>query len=179
MTSEEVYKTWRSTIEAPDDSLFYCHPSLESILLGLSIFVLTPQPSLGKLGKAEPLKILHLQVPRLITAWIDEDDETFEALFPTVITVCESYMMTGIAFAKKYPLKHKIIQELMAFFALAIPSGGDMNPTLAEELLDDLTTDGRSIYSDKVKAFGLKLLLLARKYDLDVPAGELNRLNGW
>jgi hypothetical protein len=58
MTAEEVYTNWHSTLKKPNDSLFYYHPSLERILLGLAIFVLTPQPALSKLGKAEPLSSL-------------------------------------------------------------------------------------------------------------------------
>ena len=38
--------------------------------------------------------------------------------------------------------------------------GGDMDNSLANELLDDLSTDGREIYFDKINAFSLKLQLL-------------------
>lgn len=38
--------------------------------------------------------------------------------------------------------------------------GGDMDNSLANELLDDLSTDDREIYFDKINAFSLKLQLL-------------------
>lgn len=44
MTPEQVYNQWRSTLKEPDDSLFYYHPSLERILLGFAIFVLSSRP---------------------------------------------------------------------------------------------------------------------------------------
>lgn len=36
---------------------------------------------LPQLGKAEMLVILHLQVPDLVTYWIDDDGEGFKTLF--------------------------------------------------------------------------------------------------
>ena len=57
--------------------------------------------------------------------------------------------------------------------------GGDMNDSLANELLDGLSTDGREIYSDKIKAFALKLQLLVKRYGMDIPVRELEHLNGW
>jgi hypothetical protein len=137
---EETYNNWRTTLHKPDDSLFYYHPSLERILLGLSIFVLTPQPAFTKLGNVRQLRILHTQVPSLITAWIDEDNATFSR---------------------------------------AIACGGDMSPALADELLDDLTTNGREISSDKIKAFGTKVLALTREYGFDIPLSKMNEVNGW
>ena len=53
-----------------------------------------------------------------------------------------------------------------------------MDNSLANELLDDLTTDGREIYSDKIKAFALKLQLLVKRYGMDIPVRELEHLNG-
>jgi hypothetical protein len=179
MTPEEVYTNWRSTLKNPDDSLFYYHPSLERILLGLAIFVLTPQPALSKLGKAEPLKLLHLEVPLLITVWIDKDEATFKDYFKFVMTISEGYMLAAAAYQKKYPSKRKVINEVMQFFACAIAYGGDMNPTLADELLDDLSTDGREIHSEKIKAFGTKLLALTKEYGLDIPIPVAYKLNGW
>jgi hypothetical protein len=178
-TLEETYTHWRATLHEPDDSLFYYHPSMERILLGLAIFVLTPQPALGKLGKAEPLKILHLQVPDLITAWIDEDEKHFETLFKLIMMLSENYLTAAAAYGRKYPSRRKNIEEVMAFFAQAVACGGDMTPALAEELLDDLTTDDHRIYSDKIKAFGSKLWAIAHKYGMDYPPAELTRLNGW
>jgi hypothetical protein len=179
MTPAEVYDKWQSTITQPSDSLFYYHPDLERILLGLALFVLTPQPALNKLGKAEPLKILHLQLPGLITAWIDDDGESFETQFSKLMPIAEAYLRIASAFRQKYPARSKAIEEVMAFYANAVASGGDMSPAIAEALLDDLTTDGRKIHSAKIASFGLKLLALTRQYSVDIPNSRMNELNGW
>jgi hypothetical protein len=162
MTPEEVYNKWHSALKQPDDSMFYYHPNVERILLGLSIFVLTPQPAFGKLGKAEPLKILHSYVPDLITAWIDGKDDTFESMFDMTLTVSEAYLTAASGYMQKYPSKRKAITEIMKFFVNATGIAGDMKPTLAEDLLDALSTDGAKIYSDKVAACGTRLLALTR-----------------
>jgi hypothetical protein len=177
MSFEEVYKNWRSTLNKPDDSLFFYHPNLERVLLGLSIFVLTPQPALNKLGKAKPLKILHYQVPDLITAWIDNNEEVFEKTFSMVMKVAESYLMGTSAYGRKFPSKHKTVMEIGAFYAHATSCGGDLTPALAEELLNDLSTDGEKIYSDKIANFGSKLLALTHKYGIDIPLSMINDLN--
>ena len=61
----------------------------------------------------------------------------------------------------------------------ACSCGGDMNDSLADELLDDLSTDGREIYSDKIRAFALKLQLFLKRHGMDIPVRELEHLNGW
>jgi hypothetical protein len=179
MTPEEVFEDWKSGLKTPDDSSFYYHKSLDRIILGLAIFVLTPQPNLAKLGKAESLKILHLQVPDLVTAWIDEDDETFESMFKRVMMVADNYMVAGGALARKNPAKGKVIIPILEFYAAATASAGDMTPALAEELLDDLSTDGDKIYSDKIASFGNRMMLLVKKYGIDIPLDKMCEVNGW
>ena len=61
----------------------------------------------------------------------------------------------------------------------ACSCGGDMNDSLVDELLDDLSTDDREIYSDKIKAFAPKLQLLVKLYGMDIPVRGLERLNDW
>lgn len=61
----------------------------------------------------------------------------------------------------------------------ACSCGGDIDNSLADELLDDLSTDGREIYSDKIKAFAHKLQLFLKRYGMDIPVRELEHLNGW
>ena len=58
-------------------------------------------------------------------------------------------------------------------------TGGDMNQTLADELLDDLETDGDDIYSDKIREYGERLLFLTQHHGIDIPINDFNRLNGW
>lgn len=179
MTIEETYNNWRSSLKKPDDSIFYYHRNVEIILLGLAIFVISSRPLLKKLGKAKMLGILHLQVPDLITAWIDEDEATFEQLFPMVMTISEGLIPCCIAAEKEYPSSKKAIRTFAHLLANATGAGGDMKPALADELLDDLSTDGREIYSDKIEKFGNNLLFLTQRYGIDIPSHLWHSLIGW
>lgn len=179
MTIEETYKAWRSSLKRPNDSIFYYHKDLERILLSLAIFVIASRPVTAKLGKAEMLKILHLQVPDLITAWIDEDEATFEQLFPMVMTVAEGYTPAGVGAETKYPSNKKAVRMMAYLLANACGAGGDMDNTLADELLDDLSTDGDEIYSDKIKVFGTRLLILTKNHGIDIPLSLWHSLIGW
>ena len=69
-------------------------------------------------------------------------------------------------------------QALLNKLGHSCSCGGDMDDSLANELLNDLSTDGREIYSDKIKAFSLKLQLLVKRYCMDIPISELEHLNG-
>ena len=178
-TPEQIYSEWRSSLKSPDDSLFYYHPDLERILLGLSIYAIASRPLVKDLGKAESLKILNIYITDLITAWIDEDDDAFKTMFDMTMTVAEAYIPCLMAAEKEYPSKKRLIRKLGMLYANAVSAGGDMSPTLAENLLDDLTTDGKQLHSDKIKKFGDELLTLIRIHGMDIPPSALNRLNGW
>lgn len=84
-----------------------------------------------------------------------------------------------MAAEEKYPSKKRQIRKLGMLYGNAVSAGGDMSPGLAETLLDDLSTDGKQIYSDKIKKFGDDLLSLIRLHGMDIPPSSLNRLNGW
>lgn len=176
---EKIYTEWRSALSSPDDSIFYYHSDMERILLGLSIFAISSSPLVKDLGKAESLKILNIYIPDLITAWIDEDGDAFKTMFGLTMTVAEAYIPALIAAEKEYPSKKRKLRKLGALYANAVSAGGDMNPVLAESLLDDLTTDGKHIYSDKIKKFGASLLHLIQLHGIDIPIPLLNHLNGW
>lgn len=179
MTIEETYKEWRSLLKSPDDSLFYYHKDLGRILLGLAIFVIASRPLFQKLGKAEAMKILPIYIVGLISAWIDEDDESFETMFKATMTVAEAYVIAGQAFSKSYPSKAKTIRSIQNLYGVSVSIGGDMSDYLAEELLDDLSTDGNQLYSDKIQALGSKLLFLNRQYGMDIPSSKLSLLMDW
>ena len=57
---EQVYKGWRSSLKSPDDSIFYYHPDLGRILLGLSIYTLSSEPLIQKLSNLEHLSVLNI-----------------------------------------------------------------------------------------------------------------------
>lgn len=178
-TSEQVYTEWRSSLTKPDDSIFYYHPDLERILLGLSIFAINSGPLLQNLGKAESLKLLNIYTTDLITAWIDEDDEAFKTMFDLTMTMAEAYIPCLMGAEHEYPSKKKHLRKLAAFFSYAVATGGDMTPALAESLLDDLSTDGHELHSAKIKDFGSKLLTLLQLHGPDIPVPAINHLNGW
>lgn len=176
---EQVYKEWRSSLKSPDDSIFYYHPDLERILLGLSIYTLSSEPLIQKLRNLEHLSVLNIYTTELITAWIDEDGDAFEKLFQLTMTVAEAYLIGWAAAGKSQPSKKKETIKLGNFFTYAVASGGDMNPKLAQSLLDDISTDSKKIYSPKIQEFGTKLLKLMQIYGPDIPPASLSSLNGW
>ena len=178
-TPEQVYTAWRSSLNAPDDSLFYYHPDLERILLGLSIYAIASRPLVKDLGKAESLKLLNIYITDLITAWIDEDDDTFKTMFNMTMTIAEAYIPTLIAAEERYPSKKKLLRKLSIVYAHAVASGGDMSPSLAEALLEDLSTDGKQPYSSKIEKFGSELITLIQTHGMDIPPYRLHHLNGW
>lgn len=165
-TPEQVYSEWRSSLTKPDDNTFYYHPDLERILLGLSIFAIASRPLMQNLGKAEALKLLNIYTTDLMTAWIDEDDETFEAMFDLTVTMAESYIPCLMGAEHEYPSKKKHLKKLATFFSYAVATGGDMTPALAESLLESPSTDGHKLHSSKIKDFGSKLLTLLQLHGM-------------
>ena len=179
MTIKQIYANWRTTLKEPDDSLFYYHPNLERILLGFAIFVLSSKPLLQKLGKAECLTLLHKYIPDLITAWIDEDEKAFETMWPLTMTVAEIYTHAAFAAADEYPSKKRQIKKLAIFYGNAVAIAGDMEEAKATALLDNLSTDGSLLYSDKITAFGNQILFLTTQYGMDIPPAKLAQLIDW
>ncbi|MCM1142957.1 MAG: hypothetical protein NC453_30705 [Muribaculum sp.] len=179
MTIEQTYNNWRASLKEPDDSLFFYHPNLERILLGLAIFEIASRPLFQKLGKAEALRILPIYIVGLISAWIDEDDESFETMFKATMPVAEAYVIGAQAFSKSYPSKERVIKRLAMFYANAVAIAGDMNEAKAIALLDDLSTDGNQLYSDKITGFGNDILFLTTQYGMDIPPTKLALLMGW
>lgn len=179
MTIEQTYNDWRAKLKEPDDSLFYYHPNMEHILLGFAIFVLSSKPILQKLGKAECLTLLHRYIPDLITAWIDEDEKAFETMWPLTMTVAEIYTRVAFAFADEYPSKSRQIKKLAIFYGNAVAIAGDMSEAKATDLLEDLSTDGTNLYSDKITDFGNDLLFQTTQYGMDIPPSKLAQLMGW
>lgn len=178
MTPEEVYTNWYKSLKSPDESIFYYHKGVERILLSLVTFVISSSQIASKLGKAEMLRILHVQVPDLIIAWIDEDEETFATLFQMIMIVSEGYAPAAMMAERKYATNKKAIRTMAYLFVNACGACGDMSPELADELIEDLSTDGIDIYSDKIKKFGEDLLFLTRSHGVDIPPHLLLPLIG-
>lgn len=174
-----TYNEWRSSLKDPDDSIFYYHSDLDRILLGLAIFSISSIPLVRNLGKLKSLTLLHIYTKDLITAWIDEDDDSFKSMFGLTITIAEAYFPCIIAAEKQYPSRKKLLRKLVELYGTAISAGGDMAPSLAEILIDDLSTDGEKLYSDKIKKYGEELLALVKVHGMNIPPSLMNRLNNW
>lgn len=96
-----------------------------------------------------------------------------------VMTVAEGYTPAAISAEKKYPASKKAVRMMAYLLANVSGAGSDMNGTLADELLDDLSTDGKEIFSDKIKAFGMRLLILTKNHSIDIPIPQWHSLICW
>lgn len=150
MNPLETYNQWRANLKQPDDSIFYYHPSLERIVLGCAMYQIASRPLLAKLGKAESLTINNIYINDMITAWIDEDGENFDFVFNRLMTLMEAFNLTSFAMQKRYPGKKKVINQLQYTFTFWVAVAGDIGEERANELLDDITTDGHRIESEKI-----------------------------
>ena len=146
---ERIYRQWKKTLRKPDDSIFYYHPSLERIILGLTMYAIASRPYISKLGKAESLTIYNFYINELVTEWIDETDG-FEYLFTTLMTLSDAFPYASQGFASQHPGLRKVICNLQYTFCYWTSVAGDMSQEKADELLDDISTDGKRIDSEKI-----------------------------
>ena len=146
---EQIYCQWKKTLRKPDDSIFYYHPSLERIILGLTMYAIASRPYISKLGKAESLTIFNIYINEMVTAWIDET-EAFEYPFTTLMTLSDAFPYVTQAFASQHPGLKKVIRHLQDTFCYWTAVAGDMSQKKADELLDDISTDGKRIDSEKI-----------------------------
>ena len=149
MTPEKVYREWRKTLKQPKDSVFYYHPSLDRIILGLAIYDIASRPYLLKSSKIKMMSIYNKHIDEMVTAWIDESD-AFEFPFTTLMTTSEAFGYACQGLLSQHPELKKIIRALQRTFFFWVGVAGDMNATTAVELLDDIATDGTRISSDKI-----------------------------
>ncbi|MBQ8672866.1 MAG: hypothetical protein IJ511_02245 [Bacteroides sp.] len=152
----QIYDEWKNSLRNPDDSIFYYHPSLERIILGLAMYAIVSHPYLSKLKKAEALSIYNIYINEMVTAWIDETEQ-FEHLFTSLMTLCEAYNTVCQGFAAQHPGLKKTILHLQYTFCYWIAVAGDMNEKRADELLDDISTDGKRIDSDIISQLAKRI----------------------
>lgn len=170
MNPQETYNQWRAKLKQPDDSIFYYHPSLERIVLGCAMYQIASRPLLVKLGKAESLTIINIYINDMITAWIDDDGENFDLVFNHLMTLMETFNLASFAMQKRYPGKKNVINQLQYTFSFWVAVAGDIGEERANELLDDITTDGHRIESEKISMV-VKLIqptVVREGFDLDI-----------
>lgn len=146
---EQIYRKWKKTLNKQDDSVFYYHPTLERIILGLAMYAIASHPYISKLGKAESLSLYNLYINEMVTDWIDETDG-FEYLFTTLMTLSDAFPYVTQEFASQHPELRKVIRNLQYTFSYWTAVAGDMSEARADELLDDISTDGKRIDSKKI-----------------------------
>lgn len=106
----------------------------------------------------------------MITAWIDDDGENFDLVFNRLVTSMEAFNLASFAMQKKYSGKKKVINQLQYTFTFWVAVAGDIGEERANELLDDITTDGHRIESEKISML-VKMIqptVLCDGFDLDM-----------
>lgn len=168
-TPEQIFEAWRDTLTKPDDSIFYYHPSVERIILGLALYDIASRPYLRQLSEAEPLTLVNLYTNEMITAWIDETDG-FDYLFNSLVTFSEVFAPASMAYIDKHPALRKSITTLQYLFCFWTAVGGDMSSTLADRLLDDLATDGTRISSELISQLVKRFnpVIISQGFDFDM-----------
>ena len=169
---EQIYRKWKKTLQKPDDSIFYYHPSLERIILGLAMYALASRPYMSKLGKAESLSLYNRYINEMVTEWIDETDG-FEYLFTTLMTLSDVFPYVTQEFTSQHPGLRKIIRNLQYTFSYWTAVAGDMSEKRANELLDDISTDGKRIDSEKIAQLIKRIqpIVISKGFELDMWEG--------
>ena len=151
MTLETIYNKWRETIKQPNDSIYYYHPSLDRIILGLSMYEIASRQYLTKTKKLETLTLYNIYINEMVTAWIDDSPEDFEFPFQMLMNLSEVYISNIKSLLKEHPGLKKPIHALLYSFLFWVAIAGDMSEARAEELLDDIATDGKRISSEEIR----------------------------
>ena len=174
-TPDQIYNEWRAALRKPDDSIFYYHPSLERIILGLAMYAIVSRPYLNKLGKAESLSLYNIYINEMVTAWIDDTDQ-FEYPFTMLMDLCEAFPFVCKEMSQQYPGQKKIIRHLQNTFFYWTAVAGDMNEVKANELLDDIFTDGERIDSEMIVRLAKRIQPIVTSKGMDLHPLEGLRL---
>ncbi len=172
---EDIYADWRQTLKKPNESIFYYHPSLERIVLGLTMYEIASRPYLNKLGKAKSMQLYNMYINEMVTSWILED-EGFEYSFKSLMTLSEGFFLACKAFEEKHPALKKTIRHLQYTFGFWTSAGGDINEDKAQELLDDIETDGERIGSEKISLIVRRLQPTVVRHGMDIDPEEACRM---
>ncbi len=151
---EQIYTEWRGTIKKPDDTIFYYTKSLDHIILGLAMYEIISRTLRRQLKKGKEIRLYSNYINEMVTAWIDDDAVAFEYTFTMLIPLCEAYIYVFQGLEEKHPGYRKIYRNLLSTFYYWVPMGCIIDDTNLNTLLDDITTDGETIYSDKIAQMG-------------------------
>ncbi len=151
---EKIYADWRSTLKKPKDTMFYFVQSLDHIILGLAMYEIASRPLRFQLKKGKEISLYSIYINEMITAWIDDDAEAFEFPFTALMTLCETYGFVCQGLEQRHPGHRKLYRNLLCTFFFWVPMGTIIDDANLETLLDDITTDGKTIYSDKIAQIG-------------------------
>lgn len=140
---------------------------MERIILGLAMYAIVSRPYLNKLGKAESLSLYNIYINEMVTAWIDET-EYFEHPFTMLMSLCEAFPLITTEMVKQHPGQKKAIRHLQNTFFYWTAVAGDMNEARADELLDDISTDGERIDSEKVSQLAKRIQPIVTSKGMDL-----------
>ncbi len=120
---------------APEDDIFYCHPSEDRIILSHALFLVMTDSLKGKMRKEKYLLLLRQYQEEMLAAWLTESPDFQDLLhycnviynaFPTILKgTCDLRL-------------DKDARNLGAVCIVAAGYGGDMPEAQAYELLDDM-----------------------------------------
>lgn len=136
------------------------------------MYAIASRPYMSKLGKAESLSVINNYVNEMVTAWIDET-EGIEYLFTTLMTLSDAFLYATQAYVSQHPRLRKVIRNLQHTFCYWTSVAGDMNGKKADELLDDIFTDGKRIDSPKIAQLVKRIqpIVISKGMELDPMEG--------
>ena len=111
----------------------------------------------------------------MVTAWID-GTEYFEYPFTMLMDLCEAFPFVCKEMSQQYLGQKKAIRHLENTFFYWTAVAGDMNEARANELLNDIATDGKRIDSEKVTQLAKRIQPIVISQGLDLHPLEGLRL---
>lgn len=131
---QKLHETWSSE----EDSLFYCHPSEDRIVLSHALFWVMSQSLKGKIRQEKYLLLLRQYQEEMLDAYLQDTED-----FPAMLHYCNIiYEYLPMILTATHDLKaEKDARKLAATTIVAAGFGGDMPDELANVLLDDMDFD--------------------------------------
>ncbi len=120
---------------APEDDIFYCHPSEDRIVLSHAIFRVMTDSLKGKIRKEKYLLLLRQYQEEMLAAWLTESPD-----FQDLLHYCNViYNILPTILRGAYDFRtDKDARKFGAICIVAAAYGGDMPGAQADELLDDI-----------------------------------------
>ncbi len=136
---------------APEDDIFYCHPSEDRIVLSHAIFRVMTDSLKGKMRKEKYLLLLRQYQEEMLAAWLTESPDFQDLLhYCNVIYNALPTILKGTHDFRT----DKDARILGAICIVAAGYGGDIPEAQSDELLDDI-----DFFRNRVKCRKIENLL--------------------